>query len=73
MCAFDKTGTLTSDELSFRGVISAEDLDNNAIKLRAIDNLHETTLSVLSGCHSLITHEKKLLGDPIEKLFFEKA
>jgi cation-transporting ATPase 13A1 len=73
MCAFDKTGTLTSDELSFRGVIAAEDLNNNLSKLRTIDNLPESTLSVLSGCHSLITHEKKLLGDPIEKLFFEKA
>lgn len=27
---------------------------------------------MLSGCHSLIYHDKKILGDPIEKLFIEK-
>jgi hypothetical protein len=30
-------------------------------------------VSVLTGCHSLIVLDKQLLGDPIEKLFFEQT
>lgn len=35
------------------------------------DSLNPDTLTVLAGCHSLISNQGKLLGDPIEKAIFE--
>jgi hypothetical protein len=29
--------------------------------------------TVLAGCHSLLSAEGKLIGDPIELLFFEES
>ena len=68
VCAFDKTGTLTSDELMFKGVI--DDLENFE-ELKTFDNCHRDVQTILAGCHSLVYVDKKLLGDPIEMLFFK--
>jgi hypothetical protein len=30
-------------------------------------------ISILTGCHSLIVLDKLILGDPVEKIFFEQS
>jgi len=35
------------------------------------ESISQDTLSVLAGCHSLVSNQGKLLGDPIEKALFE--
>ena len=68
ICAFDKTGTLTSDELMFKGVI--DDLEHYE-ELKTLELCNKEVQTVLAGCHSLVYVDKKLLGDPIEMLFFK--
>lgn len=66
--AFDKTGTLTEDKFIFEGIV-----DDCKI-LKELKNFktcrHENNI-ILAGCHSLISVEKELTGDPIELMFFE--
>ena len=64
--AFDKTGTLTSDKLTFEGIADCE----NYKSLKKIDTADKNAQSVLAGCHSLLSAEGKMIGDPIELLFF---
>lgn len=68
VCAFDKTGTLTSDELTFKGII--DDLEHYE-HLKLFEACCKEVQMVLAGCHSLVYVDKKLLGDPIEMLFFK--
>lgn len=65
VCAFDKTGTLTSDDLILKGAV-----DEQGRLLNHKDFTPEI-VCVLTGCHSLILHEKKIIGDPIERIYFE--
>jgi manganese-transporting P-type ATPase len=68
VCAFDKTGTLTSDSLLLKGCV-----DPCSNSLLPSSQFTADMVSVLTGCHSLIVLDKQLLGDPIEKLFFEQT
>lgn len=70
ICAFDKTGTLTSDELVFHGIV---DDTKNYKNLKQFEDVNNDLASVLAGCHSLIFVDKKLVGDPIETLFFNAS
>lgn len=47
-----------------------EDLTQNG-KLRDMNDGDFESEVVLAGCHSLIYVDKKLVGDPIETLFFQ--
>ncbi|CAM6004696.1 unnamed protein product [Sphagnum balticum] len=66
--AFDKTGTLTEDRFIFEGI--ADDC-NNYRELKTFKTCTNDNLVILAGCHSLISIEKQLTGDPIELMFFE--
>ncbi|XP_024368121.1 probable manganese-transporting ATPase PDR2 isoform X1 [Physcomitrium patens] len=64
VCCFDKTGTLTSDDMEFRGVVSADgnqNLETQPSKLSAI------TMQILAACHALVFVDGKTVGDPLEK------
>lgn len=71
VCAFDKTGTLTTDRLEVLGVCV------DTVKGNVIGSLTEAIAAkpqvafVMGGCHTVVQHEGQLLGDPIEKLFFD--
>ena len=67
VCAFDKTGTLTTDTLEVHGVCQDFKTQQNVEFLK----INEFNRVILGGCHTLVVHEGELLGDPIEKLFFE--
>ena len=68
--AFDKTGTLTEDKFIFEGIV---DNCNDYKVMKKLNNCkHENSL-VLAGCHSLISVEKELSGDPIELMFFNET
>jgi cation-transporting ATPase 13A1 len=67
-CLFDKTGTLTSDELTAVGTVSL-DAKADQTTPRRLQPLEQTSLEnclILAGCHSLISIDGKLLGDPVE-------
>lgn len=66
VCCFDKTGTLTTDEFVTKGV--ATDLE-----LKPITSIDENTLSIITGCNSLIQVGGKTVGDPIELATFKAA
>ena len=73
---FDKTGTLTQDSVHFKGV----GLIENRPKVRIVESFYDTSMSnkdlvniILSGCHSLLRIDGKVIGDPIEKLYFENS
>ena len=66
VCAFDKTGTLTSDKLKLRGAV---DEYGNFLDVKSFTS---NIISVLTGCHSLIFHNHKILGDPLEKLYIDE-
>ena len=77
-CLFDKTGTLTTDQLIAVGVINANKKkkiglkSNNNTKWKRELGLLTTNEAdinaqlVLSSCHSLVSVDGKLVGDPIE-------
>ncbi len=60
--AFDKTGTLTEDKFIFEGIV--DDCDNFKAK-KTLKNCKPENCVILAGCHSLITVDEKLSGDPI--------
>ncbi|CAJ1358711.1 unnamed protein product [Effrenium voratum] len=60
-CFFDKTGTLTSDQMVAVGMVNPS--TNKEVPVK---DASQMACVVLSGCHSLIEVDKKLLGDPIE-------
>uniref|UniRef100_A0A7I4D7E7 Cation-transporting ATPase n=1 Tax=Physcomitrium patens TaxID=3218 RepID=A0A7I4D7E7_PHYPA len=60
VCCFDKTGTLTSDDMEFRGVVSADgnqNLETQPSKLSAI------TMQILAACHALVFVDGKTVGE----------
>jgi len=66
-CFFDKTGTLTSDQMVAVGVVNGDEKKGGSIKDSVDVSQASSMVSVvLSGCHSLIEVDGKLLGDPIE-------
>lgn len=76
VCAFDKTGTLTTDKLEIKGVVEnltlglkeSKDSENASFK-----ECSKMTRAILSGCHTLVIHNGELLGDPIERLFYQHS
>lgn len=60
--AFDKTGTLTEDKFTFEGII---DDCNHYKAIKNFTNCRHENLVVLAGCHSLISVDRELSGDPI--------
>lgn len=69
VCAFDKTGTLTTDQLVVEGVCQ----DYKSLEKVGFSQMAETNKVILAGCHTLVVHNGELLGDPIEKLFFDDS
>ena len=68
--AFDKTGTLTEDKFIFEGIV---DSCENYKDLKTFKNCQHDNLVVLAGCHSLISLDRELSGDPIELMFFNET
>ena len=73
---FDKTGTLTQDSVHFKGL----GLLGESGPVRIVDSFTDKAIPnkdlinvVLSGCHSLLKIDQKIIGDPIEKLYFQHS
>lgn len=72
---FDKTGTLTQDKVHLHGLgffrdtrlEIADSFADRGIPNRDLANI------VLAGCHSLLKIAGKIVGDPIEQLYFEHS
>ena len=73
VCAFDKTGTLTTDKLEVKGVCVDCKTSKILPDLNSAIAEEASVGIVLGGCNTVVTHEGQLLGDPIEKLFFEQS
>jgi cation-transporting ATPase 13A1 len=74
VCAFDKTGTLTTDKLVIKGVVQDLSVDIDCTENNSgFNKCSNATNAILSGCHTLVVHGGELLGDPIERLFFENT
>ena len=72
LVCFDKTGTLTEEGLSLWGVIPCNDalLDKPTPSVQNLDR-DSMLVSCLAACHSLITIEGQLSGDPMDLKMFE--
>lgn len=75
VCAFDKTGTLTTDKLTIKGVVEdlTKDFNNGEDSSTKFGNCSKSSKAIMGGCHTLVVHNGELLGDPIERLFFENS
>lgn len=49
-----------------------DDCENYKTK-KNFKNCKSENCAILAGCHSLITVDQKLSGDPIELMFFEET
>lgn len=76
-CCFDKTGTLTADDLVMRGIVlpfpstptpSTSEPDEAILPPAHIQG---PPLWVLAGCHSLMTVDGRVAGDPMERAAVE--
>lgn len=67
VCCFDKTGTLTSDKMFLRGVTGL----GGDRSLSEISKIDKNSKIVLAGCHSLISLDGNVVGDPMEKAALE--
>lgn len=76
ICCFDKTGTLTSDSLIVLGIAGVDHGDKNDLekrhgkhdfKLCPVVQAPAMTQQVLASCHSLVTMNDELIGDPLEQ------
>ncbi|CAN0493637.1 unnamed protein product, partial [Discosporangium mesarthrocarpum] len=69
-CCFDKTGTLTSDNLVLKGVAIGAGARAGesapATETKGPTGMGEVPLRILAGCHSLVTLNRSLVGDPVE-------
>uniref|UniRef100_A0A7S3LWG7 Cation-transporting ATPase n=1 Tax=Palpitomonas bilix TaxID=652834 RepID=A0A7S3LWG7_9EUKA len=65
VCCFDKTGTLTEDDFDVKGIVQT--MDGEKPDLSAPHGVQLDSLLALSGCHSLMRIDKKVVGDPLEK------
>jgi cation-transporting ATPase 13A1 len=75
-CCFDKTGTLTSDDLVLRGVVpflSTTTVPSETAEETILPPTEITgpPLWVLAACHSLMTVEGRVVGDPMERAAVE--
>ena len=68
----DKTGTLTEEGLSLWGVIPCNEaiLDQPTSSVQKLDR-ESMLVSCLAACHSLITIDGQLSGDPLDLKMFE--
>lgn len=73
VCAFDKTGTLTTDRLEVKGVCVDTASGTVIGQLADAIAVRPQVAFVMGGCHTVVQHEGQLLGDPIEKLFFDSS
>jgi cation-transporting ATPase 13A1 len=73
ICAFDKTGTLTLDKLEVHSVIYDTASNKTATTIGDAVLVKPQIGMVLGGCHTVVVHEGELMGDPIEKLFFDST
>lgn len=72
-CLFDKTGTLTTDELVAVGVCKATAATkgvSNCAKVKdlltSMTKINDEAALVLCGCHSLVSIDGEITGDPLE-------
>lgn len=79
-CCFDKTGTLTADDLVMRGIVlpfsptTPAPTPYNSQPDEAIlppPQIQGPPLWVLVGCHSLMTVDGRVAGDPMERAAVE--
>ena len=73
ICAFDKTGTLTTDKLEVKGVVIDTQSSKLLPDLNEVISLKPQMAMIMGGCNTVVMHEGNLLGDPIEKLFFDSS
>jgi cation-transporting P-type ATPase 13A2 len=70
MVCFDKTGTLTEDGMILKGILlSGEEKILSVKNIEGIYNnltKNDILLNCISTCHSVISHEGKLIGDEME-------
>ncbi|XP_069830495.1 probable cation-transporting ATPase 13A4 isoform X2 [Dendropsophus ebraccatus] len=73
LICFDKTGTLTEDILDLYGVLPCEkSCFQDTIFFTTSDNLYWCPiLQAMTSCHSLITLDGKLQGDPLDLKMFD--
>ena len=72
LVCFDKTGTLTEEGLSLWGVIPSKDaiLHQPTASVQSLER-ESLLVSCLAACHSLITIDGQLSGDPLDLKMFE--
>lgn len=71
LVCFDKTGTLTEDVLDLYGVLPCEKSCFQDMIFFTSNNLRwGPTLEAMTSCHSLITLDGKLQGDPLDLKMF---
>ena len=77
---FDKTGTLTKDGVHFKGIGTLPWTKQPRVSCDITEcfkdpkmPLREQIHIILAGCHSLIRLDGEILGDPVEKLFFDHS
>ncbi|KAJ5068552.1 manganese-transporting atpase 13a1 [Anaeramoeba ignava] len=66
VCCFDKTGTLTSDKIKFEGIKGLEINNKTSRDLIPPHDIPLKISTILAGCHSLMTIDRSLVGDPTE-------
>ncbi|EFA80291.1 putative cation-transporting ATPase [Heterostelium album PN500] len=76
VCCFDKTGTLTTDDLILQGIASCpQQSESGSSSSPSSSNSSDLLLPadiplvinyILAGCHSLVSIDGKLVGDPME-------
>ncbi|XP_054622803.1 polyamine-transporting ATPase 13A3-like [Dunckerocampus dactyliophorus] len=72
LVCFDKTGTLTEDSLNLWGIQRAEDAIFSPPETEvATESLAKTSFfTCMATCHSLVTIDNKLCGDPLDLKVF---
>lgn len=72
--AFDKTGTLTENTLKMFGFAYSDDGNflacQNDLRNLVYYSKFREFLEIISCCHSLITFDGKLYGDPLDEVMF---
>eukprot|EP01124_Arcella_intermedia_P002381 TRINITY_DN1129_c0_g2_i1.p1 TRINITY_DN1129_c0_g2~~TRINITY_DN1129_c0_g2_i1.p1 ORF type:complete len:1051 (+),score=291.64 TRINITY_DN1129_c0_g2_i1:899-4051(+) len=73
VCLFDKTGTITADHLNAVGIVGPKAKPSPGAShssprpLQPMLQAPLPTLLVLGGCHSLVSINGKVVGDPVEE------
>ncbi|XP_073531249.1 probable cation-transporting ATPase 13A4 isoform X2 [Phyllobates terribilis] len=73
LVCFDKTGTLTEDILDLYGVLPCEErcFQDMTVFTSSNDLCWCPILQAMTSCHSLITLDGKILGDPLDMKMFD--